>query len=191
MRMTLALTVAALLAAVCPPAVAQQYADYELVLRPVRYEMDLRPDFDAGRLEGRARLSFTNVGDAPTAELSLMLYRLLSVAQLEDGDGNPIPFTQSVTAFEDFGKLQATYVEATLPEPVAPHGSAWRPCAHGRARARLGSCSGTGAFPPPPVSRNWPTSTWTLSPQEVCATDWISRERSPSAQQPEAWHAHS
>jgi hypothetical protein len=82
--------------------------------------MALRPDFDASVLHGQVRLSFTNTGDEPTTTLPLMLYRLMQVTALRDGNGSSIPFTQTVTTFEDFGKLQATYVEATLPEPLAP-----------------------------------------------------------------------
>ena len=103
---------------------AQQFADFELVLRPVRYEIELRPDFDAEVLHGSVRLSVTNVGTQPTAVLPLMLYRLMEVSALSDANGRAVPFTQTVVAYEDFGKLQATYVEATLPEPIAPGGTA-------------------------------------------------------------------
>lgn len=99
---------------------ARPFADYELVLRPVRYELDLRPDFDDGTLAGRVRLSFTNVGDAPTAEVPLVLYRLMRVTELTRGDGRPLQYTQEVTAYEDFGKLQVNFIRATLDEALAP-----------------------------------------------------------------------
>ncbi len=99
---------------------AQPRPDYELVLRPVRYELDLRPDFDEGSLAGRVRLSFTNVGDAPTAEVPLVLYRLMTVTELTQGDGRPLRYAQEVTAYDDFGKLQVNFIRATLDDAIAP-----------------------------------------------------------------------
>ncbi len=121
MRIQLTLAFAVLLVAPAEnPIHAQQFSDRPLVLRRVRYEMDLRPDFDKGTLAGTVRLSFTNVGDAPTSEVPLILYRLMTVSALTDGAGSPLPFTQTVTAYDDFGKLQVNYVEATLGTPLLP-----------------------------------------------------------------------
>jgi hypothetical protein len=44
----------------------------------------------------------------------------MQVTSLTDEQGNAVPFTQRVVAFEDWSKFQTNYVEATLPEPLAP-----------------------------------------------------------------------
>jgi hypothetical protein len=121
MRFALVPAALSCLAAATPASAgAQHLTAYELLLRPVRYELDLRPDFSEGTLAGRVRLSFTNVGDAPTTEVPLVLYRLMTVTELTDGDGRPLPFAQRVTAYDDFGKLQVNFIRATLDDAIAP-----------------------------------------------------------------------
>lgn len=108
--------------AVCLPTIAgaQQYGDREILVQPVYYELDLRPDYGTEKLVARVRLTVRNASQQPTRELPLLLYRLMQVTSLTDGRGNAVPFTQRVLTYEDWAKFQANYVEATLPRALAP-----------------------------------------------------------------------
>jgi hypothetical protein len=111
-----------LMAAVCLPTLAgaQQYAERQLLLQPVHYDLDLRPDYETEQLVARIGLTVRNASEQATRELPILLYRLMQVTSLTDEQGNAVPFTQRVVAFEDWSKFQTNYVEATLPEPLAP-----------------------------------------------------------------------
>jgi hypothetical protein len=108
--------------ATCLPTLAgaQQYSERQLLLRPVHYDLDLRPDYETEQLVARVRLTVRNASEQATRELPLLLYRLMHVTSLTDEQGNAVPFTQRVLTFEDWAKFQANYVEAVLPEALAP-----------------------------------------------------------------------
>lgn len=90
------------------------------VWTPIRYELDTRVDFAGQRLEGTARITIRNRSSAPVATVPLTLYRLLGVTAATDGAGRPLPFRQSVVAFEDFPRLQVNFIEVRLPAVVLP-----------------------------------------------------------------------
>ena len=93
-------------------------------LRPVRYELDLRLDYDEEKLYSRVSLTVANRSAAPTDELPLLLYRTLTVTGMEDDEGRAIEFTQDVAALADWPQRQANVITVTLSEPLAPGDSA-------------------------------------------------------------------
>lgn len=119
MRRTLAGLV---MTAVCLPTIvgAQQHSERQVLLQPVHYDLDLRPDYETEKLVARVRLTVRNASQQATRELPLLLYRLMHVTSLTDERGNAVPFTQRVLTYEDWAKFQANYVDVTLPEALAP-----------------------------------------------------------------------
>jgi aminopeptidase N len=106
--------VLAFLSGVAAPAPASP------ALRPLRYEIDLRIDYEEELLRGRVRLTFENASDAPVATVPLTLHRLMRFTSSRDADGRPLPLAQDVVAFEDVPTLQVNAASVTLPEPLAP-----------------------------------------------------------------------
>lgn len=93
-------------------------------LRPVRYEIDLRVDYDAETLAGDLRLTLENTGEEPVAEVPLLLYRLMRFTTVRDGDGRPLEIAQDVVAYEDVPYWQVNAARVTLAEPLPPGGRA-------------------------------------------------------------------
>jgi hypothetical protein len=115
-RTILALVCAATLACGGPPPDDRVRAERQtLRVTPVRYELDLAVDYDGEKLTGRARIDLLSLADATLHEIPLLLYRLLEVSAVRDCEGRELPFTQVVTAFEDFGQLQVNSVRVELP----------------------------------------------------------------------------
>ena len=99
---------------------ARQFNSQTLLLETARYDLEVRVDYDAEKIFGRCRLTVHNPTGNPISTVPLLLYRLLEVTAINDGQGAAIPYRQKVLSFEDWEQIQANFVEATLPEPVAP-----------------------------------------------------------------------
>ena len=95
-------------------------ADAQVVLSPTHYDLSVEVDFDAETLRGTAGIVVTNPSAESVRQASLLLYRLLRVKAVRDDHGKDLVFSQSVVAFEDFGKLQVNQIVVSLPEPLAP-----------------------------------------------------------------------
>ncbi len=92
----------------------------QVVFTPIRYELALEVDYEAQQLRGTARIMLENPSSEPVRQVSLLLYRLLSVGAVRNERGGDLPFTQTVVAFEDFGQLQINQILVTLPAPLPP-----------------------------------------------------------------------
>lgn len=90
---------------------------------PEHYGLDLTVDLNEKKLSGVCELRLTNVGAQPVDSISFLLYRLMKVTEVTDAKDAPLPYTQHVTEFRDFGKLQVNqvYVQKTL----LPGETAW------------------------------------------------------------------
>ncbi|MDD8026245.1 MAG: M1 family aminopeptidase [Acidobacteriota bacterium] len=95
-----------------------------LQIVPVRYDLDLRPDFKAGRLAGDCRLTIRNASDRPADVIPLLLYRLFKVTSLKDEAGRDLPFEHTVESFSDWDVLQAGFIRVRPPAPLAPSATA-------------------------------------------------------------------
>jgi len=93
---------------------AERLAD----LKTIRYDLDIKVDYEAEKIFGLSRLTVHNSGPSAFAAIPLVLYRLLKVESIKDGQGDALPFTQDVVAFEDWEKLQVNSVRVTLKEPL-------------------------------------------------------------------------
>jgi len=102
------------------PASSQQFSSKSLDLKTTRYELDVKVDYAANKIFGRCRLTVHNPADKPISHVPLLLYRLLKVTAIKDEQGVAIPYQQEVLSFEDWEQLQVNFVEARLPQPIAP-----------------------------------------------------------------------
>ena len=89
-------------------------------LAPVRYELNVRVDYESKRVEGTAMIRLRNRTDHPVDHMPLLLYRLMRVTSIRDAAGNPLEHTQQVQALEDWDRLQVNYVEARLKPALQP-----------------------------------------------------------------------
>ena len=89
-------------------------------LRPTRYELDVALDLKEERMTATARVTVRNAGASVAGDVSFLLYRLLTVSAVRGGGGTPLPFSQSVVAFEDDPKRQANRVRVLLAPPLEP-----------------------------------------------------------------------
>ena len=100
-------------------------------VRPTRYDLDLKVDLQEKRIDGTARIAFRNAGDAPAAEVSFRLYRLLTVRSVRSAKGEALHFTQSIAAFEDDPLRQANQLRVPLSPPLPPGADAAVEVAYG------------------------------------------------------------
>jgi hypothetical protein len=96
----------------------QADADRLAELKTIRYDLDIKVEYEAEKIFGRCRLTVHNSGPSTFATIPLVLYRLLKVESIKDGRGNALPLTQDVVAFDDWEKLQVNLVRVTLKAPL-------------------------------------------------------------------------
>ncbi|MFO1187779.1 MAG: hypothetical protein U1E87_10240 [Alphaproteobacteria bacterium] len=87
--------------------------------KPEHYDLALTVDFDAGTIAGSAAIRLANPHDRPLADVSFLLYRLMSVKAVRDQAGNAVSFTQEVAAFEDEPTWQINHIVVHLAQPLA------------------------------------------------------------------------
>lgn len=83
-----------------------------------RLGLDVRIDYDSGRLAGTATLTLRNPNPTPIARIPLLLNRLMRADGARDGDGRVLALSQDVVVFEDMDKYQVNAVEIELAEPL-------------------------------------------------------------------------
>lgn len=88
------------------------------------YRLALKIDFDAQKMQGRCRITVSNETDQAMEKVPLLLYRLLSVSQVEDGQGAALPFSQKVVSISGWEQIQVNFIEVTLGESLLPGGQA-------------------------------------------------------------------
>lgn len=101
-------------------ALATTGADAQVVLVPTHYQLECELDFGTEVLRGTSRIDLRNPSSESVREASLLLYRLLRVKAVHDGQGQALPFRQATVAFDDFQKLQVNHVTVDLATPLAP-----------------------------------------------------------------------
>lgn len=126
MKKTLALLLlsSVLIAAACrKPAPAPAGAldgPVSVLPEPVRYDLRIDADCEAGTVAGDCTLALRNGSNAPIAVVPLNLYRLMEAAAVTDGSGRALAFTQNVRVFEDWKELQVNHIRVGLGAPLAP-----------------------------------------------------------------------
>lgn len=93
-------------------------------LEPIDYHLAISIDYPRETLTGTARVTVVNRDRRPAQEVSLLLYRMLRVESVANGEDRPLEFRQEVASFDDFPQLQVNHVRVTLPRPLEPGDSA-------------------------------------------------------------------
>jgi len=101
------------------PSFSQQFSSKTLVLKTTLYDLDVKVDYAAKKIFGRCRLTVQNPSDEVISEIPLLLYRLLKVKAITDGQGMTMPYQQEVLSLEDWEEIQVNYIEVRLPKPLA------------------------------------------------------------------------
>ena len=78
------------------------------------YNLELSFDYKEELMNGICELKILNLSDETVNQIPLLLYRLLSVESVQNKDSERLTFTQNVTQFEDFQKLQANHIRIAL-----------------------------------------------------------------------------
>jgi hypothetical protein len=96
-----------------------QFSSRVLNLKTMRYELDVKVDYEKEKISGKCLLTVHNPADQAISHVPLILYRLLKVTSVTSETGESIPYKQEVLSFEDWEQLQVNYVEVRLPQPLA------------------------------------------------------------------------
>jgi len=86
------------------------------VVVPKHYGLIVTVDYDNDKLNGMCEITLTNEGLQSVDSVSFLLYRLMKITGVSDIEDQPLQYTQHITEFDDFGKLQINqiYVQKTL-----------------------------------------------------------------------------
>lgn len=87
---------------------------------PVRYDLRIDADTEAGTIAGDCALRIRNATAAPIPVIPLILYRLMEVVSVQDEAGEDLAFAQSVRIFEDWKEFQVNHIKVGLRTPLAP-----------------------------------------------------------------------
>jgi hypothetical protein len=87
-------------------------------LKTIRYDLDIKVDYEAEKIFGQCRIVIHNSGHSVFSTIPLLLYRLLKVTSVADSHGDALPFSQGIAAFDDWEKLQVNFVRVVLNTPL-------------------------------------------------------------------------
>ncbi len=98
----------------------EQFSSKTLVLKTLRYGLDVKVDFENEKISGKCLLTVQNPSNQAVSHVPLILYRLLKATSVTNEAGESIPYKQEVLSFEDWEQLQVNYVEIRPPQPIDP-----------------------------------------------------------------------
>ncbi len=82
------------------------------------YDLALSFDFRSETLRGIGTVTIENKSDKSVDKIPFLLYRLMSVASIQDQQGNELDFVQNVVSVSGFEKLQVNSI--TINENIEP-----------------------------------------------------------------------
>lgn len=85
------------------------------------YKLDLAFDFEKEIIYGSSEITIRNNSDETVNQIPLLLYRLMKIESVQTLSNQKLPFSQNVTQFEDFKKLQTNYI--VIDEEILPNES--------------------------------------------------------------------
>src|SRR5688572_14993010 len=118
-----AIIVAALCASVVPLPTNAQQPDRDVPLALTRMSLAVRIDYERPVITGTETLHVRNIPSRATAQVPLLLNRLMTVSSVTDTVGRAMRYRQDVVVFADDSIRQVNAAVVTLPKPVAPGGS--------------------------------------------------------------------
>ena len=100
-------------------AFAAEFADQKIAFKTVRYDLDLKPDYDKGLLVAACRIEVKNVANDTARVVPLLLYKMMTVHSVQGANRQELPFTQRNVYFDDVDSMAVNFVEVTLPYALA------------------------------------------------------------------------
>ena len=70
------------------------------------YKLELSFDFEEEIIKGSCEITIQNKSDETINQIPVLLYRLMKIDSVQTILNKKLPFSQNVTQFEDFKKLQ-------------------------------------------------------------------------------------
>jgi hypothetical protein len=86
----------------------------------LEYNLDLKIDYETEKLDARCEMMLLNRSDRPIRQITLILYRLMTVTAVENEKRQTLAYTQTVTSVSGWEKLQVNAVEIALIDPIPP-----------------------------------------------------------------------
>lgn len=86
----------------------------------LEYRLDLRIDFNTEKLYGKCEITISNDTNQPIVKIPVLLYRLLSIKNVENENNMSLPFTQNVVSIAGWEKLQVNFIEISLSKMLDP-----------------------------------------------------------------------
>ncbi len=103
-------------------ALAQNFSEQKIVLKTMRYDMDIHIDYEKEVLSNICKMEIFNPSGNSVKSIPLVLYRLIKVNSVKDVRGANISFTQRLETYVDDPKKQVNYIEVKLENPIRPGG---------------------------------------------------------------------
>jgi len=97
---------------------AQRFSNKEIFLKTIDYKLDLKVDYKSEKIFANCQLTVLNPSEQSIWQIPLTLYRLMKVTSVENEEEADLSFTQQVTSYEDWEKLQVNYIEISLKNPI-------------------------------------------------------------------------
>ncbi len=82
------------------------------------YDLKIKVDYEQEKIYADCFLTIQNPHSDSIHEVPLLLYRLFDVTQVQNEQGKPLAFTQSVEKYEDWEKLQVNAIRIQLDPPL-------------------------------------------------------------------------
>ena len=86
----------------------------------LEYNLDLKIDYNTQKLYGTCEITMSNITEEPIKNVPVLLYRLLSVKSVKDGNNVPLSFGQEVVSIYNWEQIQVNFIEIALDKPLLP-----------------------------------------------------------------------
>jgi len=95
-------------------------ADANELPKILEYKLNLRIDYGTKKLYGKCEITISNETNQPIGTVPVLLYRLLSVKNVENENSVPLPFNQEVVSISGWEEIQVNFIEISLIKMLSP-----------------------------------------------------------------------
>jgi len=95
-------------------------ADANQLPKTLEYKLNLRIDYGTKKLYGKCEMTISNETNQPIGTVPVLLYRLLSVKNVENENSVPLPFNQEVVSISGWEEIQVNSIEISLIKMLSP-----------------------------------------------------------------------
>ena len=95
-------------------------SDVNQLPNTLEYKLDLRIDYGTKKLSGHCELTILNKTNQSLENVPILLYRLLSVKNVENENRVALLFTQKVVSISGWEEIQVNFIEISLSKMLEP-----------------------------------------------------------------------